>query len=804
MLQAQLQKLLAQGKYRQAIDEIKKIQRSAPDAKLSYSEADVWHLRGKHELEKGEFKAAENSFRQVLKLGITGDIYYWLSKALLGQNRLDAAIDLVRHAFETKTLPKEYGICYLKLLLIKGDRPTVETLIKTEAKRFMAPQLHWVRGVLALQSGDTDAATTAFTKVKKPLTPSDSPDAWIAYAYQQQQNWDAAAAKLGLNGSSSLSRIFGRPAFTKHPMLQKLAILQQSVAGDLREVRTAANDRSSQELLTALSVVQLMEEGNFHDAGHGILQIRSPSARTADLMALKPKLLKISGQQAMAQGETSCALQLWEPILPEKELPLQLLVNVSEVLGQEEEYQERQRILTRLIKSIEQDAKKNPTGWPEQRLKKTLAHAHCLIADCWVDLEQGRAVKGAVLQAQRLCPTSPEVIGRLGLIAVGERRDGEAIPLLTQALEEGCQSREVYEALIETLEEHDQHPQMLEVRKRHGQRFGDMKAETEGLIEPWIEAVSTQGYGLFSHMLPLEESSDPPLLACQIFREAAQGNPTAKGRISIDQAQATEAWDNLLMDIEVPLVRLQTLQAIALTTEVLAKRDKGIAALITRYVAQIIELTHTLPEANVANIIFLAVKEKKPDKLRVPVKAYFNASPQPGNALASLQLQVRWFATTAILGSFLDDALKQEPQNPLLLLAKATTFDVSHPSYEKLRAQGFDLARRLQDAQALQAFRVEDFYVKKQQFQAVVPDFDRLDDMMPDEFEDMIERMIRATVGKDIPKAELDRILPMLKAKFLAEMGGGGDDEDIDDDEDFNDFFGRSRPQKRKRSFMDL
>jgi Flp pilus assembly protein TadD len=89
MSQSQLQILLAQKKYRQAIDEVKKLQRSQPDAKIIPTEAEIWQLRGQQELEKGEFKAAENSFRQALKLGFTG-AHYWLAKALLGQNRLDA------------------------------------------------------------------------------------------------------------------------------------------------------------------------------------------------------------------------------------------------------------------------------------------------------------------------------------------------------------------------------------------------------------------------------------------------------------------------------------------------------------------------------------------------------------------------------------------------------------------------------------------------------------------------------------------------------------------------------------------
>jgi tetratricopeptide (TPR) repeat protein len=174
MSSAQLQTLLAQKKYRQAIDEIKKLQRLQPDLVVSPSEAEVWRLRGQQELDKSEFKAAENSFRQILKLGVTTEVHYWLAKTLLAQDRLDAALELIKGAFDSKILPKEESICYLKLLLIKGDFDIVEDLIKVQAKRFSAAQVHWARGILELQSGKPKFALMSFGKVKKPITPGDS------------------------------------------------------------------------------------------------------------------------------------------------------------------------------------------------------------------------------------------------------------------------------------------------------------------------------------------------------------------------------------------------------------------------------------------------------------------------------------------------------------------------------------------------------------------------------------------------------------------------------------------------------
>jgi len=48
----------------------------------------------------------------------------------------------------------------------------------------------------------------------------------------------------------------------------------------------------------------------------------------------------------------------------------------------------------------------------------------------------------------------------------------------------------------------------------------------------------------------------------------------------------------------------------------------------------------------------------------------------------------------------------REPQNPLLLLAKLRP--TSHSAnYDQFKQQGFEIACRLQDAKALQAFREE-------------------------------------------------------------------------------------------------
>ena len=219
--QQQLQELLNQKKYRQALEEIKKNQRLHPNIEFTPPESEIWLLRGQQEFQKQEFKQAEKSFTRSIEVGLLGEVHYWQARCLLELKQLDPALKLLKNAFEAGNLPKDYSISYLKLLLLKGDTATVEQLIQEQSKRFSANQLHWVRGVLALKNEQTEAALTAFQKIKRAVTDGDLPIAWIVYTQQISGNWDAAAHLLGLKSSSSA---YSQPKYLEHPILERLAI----------------------------------------------------------------------------------------------------------------------------------------------------------------------------------------------------------------------------------------------------------------------------------------------------------------------------------------------------------------------------------------------------------------------------------------------------------------------------------------------------------------------------------------------------------------------------------------------------
>lgn len=789
--QLQLKGLLQQQKYRQALDEIKKIRHLAPEIQFTPSESEIWLLRGQQEFQKDDFKQAKSSFSRALDLGLNGEVHYWLAKCLLALNCLDTALNLIRTAFEQKVLPKDYGICYLKLLFLKGDIATVEQLLAQQAKRFSAAQLHWARGVLALKSGQVETALSSLQKIKHPLTPGDIPAAWIAYTQQALGNWDAAAGSLRLAGSQT----WRLPV--RHQIIERLTLLQQAHTGkSLLDADRRYETQAHQEVVLVLKLLHLLDQGNLHEAGHVLLQLGRRSTRFPELATLRPALLSLAGQEALMQGQPECAETFWEPLLAEQPFNPQLAVNLLEVLEANESHQERQRLLTRLLKWLEQEAKQNPQDWPDARLNRTLAKIHCRIADTWMALDRFRAALGSLQQAERVCPESPEVVGRRGLIAAIEENYQQATVLLTQALEGECRYEEVYGCLLKCWEELGNKQARHETRRRFGKYFGDINVEADVEVVPWIDALSTQSYPLFSRLVQSGDRQDPALCACKIFVDAAIA--TAGSRVALQQAIAVKQWNTLIESLSTE-DRLPVLQAIALSIQLFAKREKGIAGLINQYIQQ---LSSQHPEAKEAHLVVLAVKENQSQKIQLPLQRYLDTMPQPGTSLAKIQLQVRRFAQTKILSSFIDEALRREPQNSMLLLAKATTYPVHSPYYQEFQQQGFELARRLQDSKTLQAFREEQAFLNASAAQEILPDPEDFDNLDRADIDGYVESMIRKIFGKQIPRAELERILPELKQKMLESMPMP-DFDDFDDESDDSPFSTR-KSKKRKRGFQDL
>ncbi len=800
-LQTQLQSLLSQKKYRQALEKLQKALRSQPDLKITPSEAEIWLLLGKEDLQKGQLKQAETSLQRALQLGLVGETHYWLAKCLLAKDQLDLAIALISGAFDDGSLPNKYSICYAKLLFLKGDAATVEQLLSKKTKRFLVAQQQWIRGVLALKSGQPEAALLSFDKLKSSLTASDRPDIWQVYTLQILENWEAAARKLGLHSLAMGGFPFGNPTYLRHPMLTRLALWQKCQTGQpsMRVISLSQNDQASIEIATVLGMLELIDADDPHNAAHALLKIDRHSKQFPELNAIRPTMLMMAGQQSIAQGEMNCAATFLQLAHREQPFQPQLALNLMKVLDLNEDYQELQQLITKMIRWLEQEIKQHPQDWSEPRRKTTLAYAHCRLADTWMAMERPRTAIGALQSAERIWRESPEVKGRYGLVALSEDNFDKGTQMLTEALEEGCRSEEVYRALIRTWKDLGKSEKASEIRRRFGKNFGDLSPETEVEVLPWVDALSTRSYQFFRALVKDGSDRDPAMRACQIFVASAQGETKTGDKMILNQPQATKKWEALLQSLSTQ-DRVPTSLAIALCIQLFAKRDKGIAALTTQYMLKLFDLGAEQPAAREAHLVILALKERDPKKLQIPFQDYLSTRPQPSNDLALIQFQLRRYADfmqNTVLRSMIDEALNREPQNPLLLLAKATTY-AGHPQkYEELRQQGFEMARRLQDAKALQAFREEEAFIGAQEIQQFLPSPESLEDLDMEDLDDMLDAMIRNMFGNKVPPAELKKMLPQMKKMMMNNMPDFPDFDDDDDDDDDDPFKGFSLIPKK-------
>jgi tetratricopeptide (TPR) repeat protein len=789
-LMAQLQALIQQRNYRQALDKVKQIQKLDPAATLTPSEAEIWSLRGQQEYAQGQYRQAETSFRQAIALGPGGEAYYWVAKSLLAQDELDAALDWVRTAFEQKVLPKDCAGCYLKLLFLKGESAKVAELLTTQSKQFYAPQLHWARGVLALQAEQPQEAITHFKKMGRKTSPGDFPHAWMVYAYQQQGNWDTSEAMLGMRQFPEYDRMGLSASLPKHPAIQRLAMVQAVIQQrSLSKIISPTQPGPQQTLVLVLELLHLLETSNHHDAAHVLQTLDHPCPDFPEVDQLFRPVMILAAEQAVREGELDCTAAFLEAIVYQPPFDAQIAIKLYQLYGTDDyPIQSIQRLLNHLIEGVKQEAREHPEAWPESRLNAALAQIHCWLTDAWMGRGQQKQGYKALQTAEKLCPDSPEVMGRQGMKASMQGQFEQATQLMTKALEGGCQFVEVYRFLLKDLERRGNLNAVKDIRRRFGPKFGDLNVDTEVDIPRWVEALSTQDYWMFEGLVDTQQEKDAALKACQLFVAAVEGDPTASGRVSLNQAQVVKSWDRLLLTLP-PVEQIQVFQAIFLTIQLFVKRQKGIAALQTQYLKRLFALTDQFPEAKEIYLALLVVKDEPLSKWQAMLQEYLSSSPQPDTALAQVQLKARRYGQSALLRPLLDEALRRETQNPQLLLAKATTFTSESQHYKTLQKEGFELARRLQDAQALQAYREEEALQAERMTAELMPDLTNFRNTGTLDPMDMLRKMAQKMFGNEVPPKVLEQMLPELMRMLESEMPDLDDEED--DFFDTSDFFGR-------------
>ena len=838
-----IKSLLKQHKYEDAINLHRGLDEATRQT-LPFSDADLWFQQGRYECQNGHYKKAVTSLQKAIQLNAQldnanndkskgngdDDPLYWLAKALIGQQKYSEALEQIESAFNDQTLDKNLGGCYLKLLLLNDQGDRVQTILDTPklSKRFFAPQLHWARGILALQSekfNGKDGALTHFKKLKDGITPGDNVSVWTAYTHQQAGNEDKATDLL-LAPFSRFS-IFSPMSITpSHPAMQRLAIVQaiatnRSLPESIRLDDSAPSTEKDAALVWEL--VALLEESRVHDAAHIFLDLPSSITETyPETAQLQKSLMILAGADAIRSHEPDCTIEFWQHALDSSTFDPQLAVRLHLLLRELEEEEDIQELLPRLIKWVKQDSKDNPDKWPKERLNGVLAKLDCYLMDSYVNTGQYQDVARLLRTVEKLAPNDPDVMGRKGLEAISQGKTSKGITLLTKSLEGGCDYPPVYFMLLEYLDNEDQ---VDDIRSKYGKRFDDAIVETdEPKLPEWVNALLIGDYNLMAQYVDEIGGRSPALDAIQVLIDSAHDEPSTGHKITLDSETAAARWDELLKrhpsDVQVSI-----LQAIVLVVQNHAKRNKkGIKALQDRYQNQLMALAKTLPEADIAHKALLVIRSSSSENTMAAVRSTVSRAVNPGKTLAAIQQKARWFKVRFPLRSYIDELLKKDSQNPHLLLAKATTYSDREPEFQTFKDQGFELARRLQDSDALQAFREEDAYLAQTATSRVFKgmggfDLDRMDPAQ------LMRKMIREMFGEDIPASMIEAMLPDLMAKMGAEMGGGfgppgfgppgfgppgfgppgfGDPFGDDDDDEEGFFFsfpppGRSKKKKKKK-----
>ena len=796
-LEKQIQSLIEQKKYAAAIRKLQQGLKRDPQQSLTVSEADIWLLQGKYEFEQVHYPQAKSALHKALELGLYDGTYYWIAKCSLEQNQPAAALTLFQTAFDDKTLPKDMGGCYLKLLFLNDEADEVERLLETQAKRFFAPQLHWARGAQSLEANRPKDALPHFKKMGRPASPDDQPMVWLTYADQQAGEWAEAESAIAASQPSPrrFSALLATPPALQALIRRQVAHTQRAPQGFFfRDTTHLPNGGAG----WVLEVLALIHQDNVHDAAH--LVIDPPDGIMAEYPALEKlyrPILLLAGEQARKQQEFDCSAEFWGEAIDKADgkadFDPNLALNLYKALDLSGDYSEAQRLLERTISWLQQTAEQNPGDWPQTRLSTTLAVLYCWQADCQMSLGRDRDAERTVQKAEKLAPNHPAVLGRKGL-ALLLKGDEAAVGLLTQALEAGTQFEEVYGALLEALE--DDPDALKAVRRKFGSRFGDGGVDTEVEMPPWVEALTFQDYATMEQFVRGSKQSVPTLQALQIFLDSAADRPSSGQKITLNLEKAMPQWEKLLA-AHSPEQQVEIIKAVYFVIQQHAKRNKkGIKALQGSYYNKIIALAaQQVPGSNIAQLMLLVMQQPtQPSQPAIAVEHILSRTARPEHTLARAQLEVSRFGYSSTLKTFLEAQLKQDSQNPLLLLANATTYPSGSAQYETFHEKGFELARRLQDAEALQAFREQEWLEAQEITRrvAIRSGIDLLGDPSQLNMAEMIKHLAREAFGAEVPPEILAQMLPEL----MAGMDGNFEDNEDDFDTIFNPF---SIPRRKTR-----
>jgi tetratricopeptide (TPR) repeat protein len=827
LLQAKLANLVTRQRYSQAIRVREQALRRHPDLDLRPGEAQLWCLEGRQALAEGQPQRAETALTKAVDLGLPGEPHYLLARLWLERGQPERGLALLQESFEAGTLPVEYAGAYLKLLLISGQPERVRDLVRQQPKRFQSQQIHWAAGVLSLQAGDFTNARRQFRQMTGPASPGDFGGVWRAWAALEAGDATAAAAAL---------QKADHPA--SRAVALSLAARTDQRPGELLELER--RDLPRRELALALNLLHQLRQQNLLNAGLLLLSHERPLlAAVPELAALRRPLLLLAGQQALEREAPNEAIRCWRPIVDRPCLDPDLALRLYPLLDQggEEHWPEAERLASQLLGWVRRSARDNSAAWPQPLLSHTQARLHCWQTDQHLRLGMRQQVRRSAEQAQQLAPELPDVIGRQGMLAYVMGEDSRAISLLWQALDNGCRGNTVYDVLDEALEESGQQAERLRLQREHGPSFGftPQPAGEQAVLPTWLDALSQDDAPSMATKLSLTPERGPVLEVLRIFVDhvlppggSANGGPASfdPRKVTLDLVPATIRWDTLIAALPAT-DRVQAITAILVATHRFAVRTgKAMRGQIESRLAELEELAAEPGTAHaeqaLQNLLLLAgLRLRRQEALRQEAARLLRRSHQPERLLSRALLDLHLLTTTKPWQAIVDDLHRQDPQNPLLLLALATMQRTFTTPYERLADQAFGLARRLQDGEALAACRRERWWAEESDDRKIArlraqsmqqhPGWQQLIDSF--DIRGMLEAKAREEGMEPISEEQLQAMLPDLErrmAEAFARTNGRGlnagriESGTIDKEEDNGEDGRAPRQRGRRRTFMDL
>jgi tetratricopeptide (TPR) repeat protein len=823
-LTRKLADLVAQRRYSEALRAREQALRRRPDLHLQPSEAQLWLLEGRQAAAEGQAKRAEGAFRKALALGWNGESHVALARLWLDQGKADQALALIREAFDTGDLPPAFAGAYLKLLLLAGDLDQVRALIRDQPRRFQSHQLQWAAGAISLLEGDPANARRQFARMGGAATPGDHGAVWRAWACLEAG--DPSGAADALKG-------------VDHPACAAVALDLVARGGQHpgELVDLTRRDLPRRELALGLALLHHLRQQNVLGAAQLLLaHERTLLSALPELAPLRRPLLRLAGQQALEREAPVEAIACWRPIVDRPSFDADLALRLYPLFDRgdgEEDFQEAERLASQLLGWVRRAARDNPSAWPEPLLSTTLARLLCWQADQHMRLGARQQTLRCLEQACQLAPESPDVLGRRGMVAFLAGEAAEAIPLLWQALEGGCRTEHVYEVLAEALESTGQTAERLRLRQRYGTLFNDApppEGERDGGIPAWLEALAQPDAALLARALRTSPERGAALEALRILVEhvslpssgADGAKPAGKpGKVSLALPAAADRWDALLAPLQ-PAEQVEALTAVLAAIHRFCRRvGKPLASEIARRQEQLERLAAELGSAHGdqalrALLLLHGLRLKRSEAPGPEMARLLRRAHQPERALPLALLDLRLLASTTPWRAMVEDLLRQDPQQPLLMLALATMERTGSIAYLQLSQEAFEQARRQQDSLALAACGREGQWAEAhpERPRGRRPlglrddiDWNRLCDLM--DFESILRDVVRERGGGEHSDADVETLLPEIEPlarRAILQMVGQEQEEDgtsaaVDGEREPPR---RQRGRGPRRTFMDL